>query len=225
MGIETYSYAKDRKKRLSPHFAVGEFASLSGGKLYSDRILIDTDLIGILERLYDYLNCSRIVITSGYRTAAHDRAAGGDGKGRHTKGMAADVNCWHLVKGGEERYHGAAICCALQELGWDRGIGWIAGCAVHIDTRAYRYWFDEQKGCRSIGKDWYAYMAAKGHPVRRPGDVDGDGSVTSTDARLALQAAVGKVRLDAEAARAADLDRDGSVTSTDARQILQKAVK
>lgn len=221
--IETYSYAKDRKKKLSPHFAVGEFASLSGGKLYSDVILIDADLVEILERLYTYLSCSRIVVTSGYRTPAHDKAVGGDGKGYHTKGRAADVNCWHIVNGKEERYHGGAVCCALQELGWNRGIGWIAGCAVHIDTRDKQYWFDEQNKCRSIGRDWYAYMAAKGHPVRRPGDVDGDGALTSTDARLALQAAVGKVRLDPAAAKAADVDRDGAVTSTDARQILQKA--
>lgn len=222
--VETYSCSKDRQKKLSPHFAVGEFASISGGKVYSDTVLIDTDLIGILEQLYEYLGCSRIVITSGYRTPAHDKAVGGDGKGRHTKGLAADVNCWHYVKGKEERYHGSVICCALQELGWNRGIGWIAGCAVHIDARENRYWFDEQNQCRSIGKDWYAYMAAKGRPVRKPGDVDGDSAVTSTDARLALQAAAGKIPLDGDAAKAADMDRDGAVTSTDARMILQKAV-
>lgn len=60
-------------------------------------------------------------------------------------------------------------------------------------------------------------------PYRLKGDVDGDGKITSTDARLALQASVGKIELDEEAAYAADVDGDGTVTSTDARIILQKA--
>ena len=64
-------------------------------------------------------------------------------------------------------------------------------------------------------------------PVSRtaPGDVDGDGKVTSTDARLALQLAVGKVREgDLPIPAAADADGDGKVTSTDARLILQYSV-
>jgi hypothetical protein len=148
---------------------------------------------------------------------------GGSGRGYHTTGQAADVNCWR----GESRIHGSEICCALQELDWQHGIGWIAGCAVHIDTRDARYWFDEQNGNRSIGDDWYAYMAAKGHPVDKPlqkGDVNGDGAITSTDARLVLQAAAGKVTLTAEEERLADMDGDGKITPTDARLILQEAV-
>lgn len=225
--VQAYSYRKDRRQKLSPHFAVGEFASMSGGKLYSDTVLIDGDLVELLEKLHDYLSCSRIVITSGYRTPAHDKAVGGSGTGYHTAGRAADVNCWHKVNGQEVRYHGSAVCCALQELGWAHGIGWIAGCAVHIDTRDRQYWFDEQNGNRSVGTDWYAYFAAKGYSVdkpRAPGDVDGDGKVTTTDARIALQASVGKVTLDEKAYKAADIDKDGAVTSTDARLILQKAV-
>ena len=58
---------------------------------------------------------------------------------------------------------------------------------------------------------------------RTKGDVDGDGKITSTDARMALQAATGKIELDGTSKRAADVDNDGNVTSTDARIILQKA--
>lgn len=61
-------------------------------------------------------------------------------------------------------------------------------------------------------------------PFRAPGDVDGDGKVTSTDARLALQSAVGKVELGEEQLAAADVDGDGNVTSTDARLILQQSI-
>lgn len=60
-------------------------------------------------------------------------------------------------------------------------------------------------------------------PYRTKGDVDGDGKITSTDARMALQAATGKIELDGTSKRAADVDNDGNVTSTDARIILQKA--
>jgi len=221
MAVKTYSKSRDGAVKLSPHFQVREFASPD-----SDTIKIDTNLVDILERLFDYLGCSKIIITSGYRTAAYDKKVGGNGSGYHVKGQAADINCWYKVNGREERYHGGVICCALQELGWTRGIGWIAGNAVHVDTRTTRYWFDEQNGNRSIGSDWYAYMAAKGRRIPRPvkGDVDGDGKVTSTDARIALQAALGKVTLTEKQKVAADMSGDGAVDSTDAREILQQVL-
>lgn len=224
MAVLTYSKSKDGKKMLSEHFQVSEFASPD-----SDIVKIDTELINILEKLFAYLKCSKIIITSGYRTPAYDKKVGGNGKGYHTTGQAADINCWHKVNGKEERYHGSNICCALQDLGWNRGIGWIAGCAVHVDTRSSKYWFDEQNGNRSIGNDWYAYMAKKGYPVDKPsalmGDVDGDGDIDSTDARLALQAAVGSIELTNKQKEAADMDGDGKITTTDARLILQKSVE
>lgn len=218
MAVTTYSLKKDGATKLSPHFRVREFASPD-----SDTVKIDPQLIAILERLYDYLGCSKIVITSGYRTAAYDRKVGGNGRGYHTEGRAADVNCHRAG----ERIHGSEICCALQELGWRHGIGWIAGCAVHIDTRTARYWFDEQNGNRSVGDDWYAYMKSKGYPVQRlvKGDADGDGDVDSADARLVLQAAVGKVTLTEKQKVAADTDGDGDADSADARGILQKAIR
>ena len=60
------------------------------------------------------------------------------------------------------------------------------------------------------------------------GDVDGDGSVTAADARLALRAAVGleKAIVKGTAAfTAADVDGDGTITAADARTILRIAVK
>ena len=57
------------------------------------------------------------------------------------------------------------------------------------------------------------------------GDVDGDGRITSTDARLVLQLSVNKIReTDLTVPAAADVDKDGKVTSTDARLILQFSV-
>ncbi len=222
MAVKIYSKSKDGNTKLSAHFRVREFACPD-----TDTVKIDTELIEILERLYDFLGCSKIIITSGYRSPSYDRKIGCSGRGYHTTGQAADVNCWHVVNGKETRFHGSAICCALQELGWHHGIGWIAGCAVHIDTRTRQYWFDEQNNMRSIGADWYVFMELKGYPVPRllKGDVNGDGKVDSTDARIALQAAVGKVTLTEKQTVAADQNGDGVVDSTDARMILQRAVE
>ena len=162
--VKEYSLKKDGKTLLSPHFRVREFACPT-----IDRILIDERLPVLLEQLRERLSCSKIVITSGYRDPDYDRSRGGSGRGFHVAGQAVDVNCWHIVNGKEERYHGAAICCALQEMGV-AGIGWIGGRAVHIDMREDRYWFDEQNGNRSIGNDWFAFdFGAKANaqkPVR-----------------------------------------------------------
>ena len=56
-------------------------------------------------------------------------------------------------------------------------------------------------------------------------DVDMDGKVTSTDARLTLQVAVNKITKNAVSSpEALDVDGDGKVSSTDARLMLQMAV-
>lgn len=56
------------------------------------------------------------------------------------------------------------------------------------------------------------------------GDIDGDGKVSSADARLALRAAVELDTLTDAQKMAADLDGDGTVTTADARKILRKSV-
>ncbi len=56
------------------------------------------------------------------------------------------------------------------------------------------------------------------------GDVNGNGTIDSTDARLVLQYTVGKVSA-LEVSAAADVDGNGSIDSTDARLILQYTVR
>ena len=56
------------------------------------------------------------------------------------------------------------------------------------------------------------------------GDINADGTVNTTDARLALQHAVGKITLTEAEQEAADVNGDGGVDTTDARLILQAAV-
>ena len=58
-------------------------------------------------------------------------------------------------------------------------------------------------------------------PVGMLGDVDGDGSITSTDARLTLQFYAGKIGEEDLNVALADVDGDSAITSTDARLILQ----
>ncbi len=53
------------------------------------------------------------------------------------------------------------------------------------------------------------------------GDVNGDGKVTASDARLVLQAAAGSKTLTAEQQKKADCNKDGKVSAVDARKILQ----
>ena len=128
--IKTYSRKQDGATQLSPHFKVREFAEPG-----NDEIKIDDRLPPFLEAIYTGLNCTKIIITSGYRT---DRNAS-----RHAEGRAADINCWHMVDGKEVRYQGREILLAAEDAGVP-GIGWIAGsatsrAAVHIDTRDTPY--------------------------------------------------------------------------------------
>ena len=138
--IKTYSNKRDGNKQLSPHFKVREFAEPG-----NDEVKIDDRLLPLLEAIYAALDCTKIIITSGYRT---DQNAS-----RHAEGRAADINCWHMVDGKEVRYQGREILLAAEDAGVT-GIGWIAGsatsrAAVHIDTRDTPYRFDEANGNRT----------------------------------------------------------------------------
>lgn len=55
------------------------------------------------------------------------------------------------------------------------------------------------------------------------GDVNGDGKINTTDARVVLQYAAGIIKEDALTVDAADTNGDGKVNTTDARRILQYA--
>ncbi len=62
-------------------------------------------------------------------------------------------------------------------------------------------------------------------PTGELGDVDGSGTINSTDARLVLQYAVKKIGAEKLTLPLADVDGNGRVDSTDARLILQYTVK
>ena len=94
--------------------------------------------------------------------------------------------------------------------------------------------------CIDCGYNYDSALDDNGNPVRnRPdgsfykapntdtvmlGDIDIDGKITATDARLALRSAVGLENFGDTKVVAADVNKDGSVTSSDARLILRAAV-
>jgi GH25 family lysozyme M1 (1,4-beta-N-acetylmuramidase) len=156
MSVKTYSYAKDKNVKLSEHFSVWEFRCKDG----TDKILINTELIDILEKLYARLNCKAINVVSGYRTPSHSVDVGGYSTDQHTKGNAADINCKKkdgtIAKSSE-------VLCALEDLGFAGGVGRINHedmTNVHIDVRGYKCWFDECNNERTTSS-WYTYLGIK----------------------------------------------------------------
>jgi hypothetical protein len=61
-------------------------------------------------------------------------------------------------------------------------------------------------------------------PSYMKGDVDRDGNITATDARVILRIAVGLEHADTDIFNIADFNSDGSITATDARSVLRRAV-
>lgn len=120
MTVKTYSLKKDGEKRLSANFKVKEFACKDG----SDKILIDTDLVLILQKIRDKFKAP-VKITSGYRTESHNRKVGGATNSYHKKGMASDIQ----VSG----VHPVLVAMYAVELNAG-GIG-VYSNFVHVDTR------------------------------------------------------------------------------------------
>ena len=86
MAIKEYSLAKDGAKSLSPAFKVREFRCRDG----SDAIMIDQTLVVLLQAIREHFG-KAVTITSGYRTAAHNKSVGGAKSSQHLLGRAADI--------------------------------------------------------------------------------------------------------------------------------------
>lgn len=86
MTIKTYSLKKDGEKKLSANFKVKEFACKDG----SDKVLIDTELVELLQKIRNHFNKS-VKITSGFRTTTHNKKVGGTKNSYHLVGMASDI--------------------------------------------------------------------------------------------------------------------------------------
>ena len=128
--LNAYSRRKDGNALLSRSFRVREFACRDG----SDPLFVDSALVQLLQSIRDHFGAP-VVITSGYRTPAHNAKAGGTRFSQHLYGRAADI-----------RVQGASVeevaACAERLLHGCGGVGRYpakAGRAagwVHVDTRA-----------------------------------------------------------------------------------------
>lgn len=144
--MSTYNY--NDKKQLSQHFNVQEF-KCKCGKAHD--IIIDNTLVDRLERLYKIADCSRIIITSGYRCPTHSRNVGGSASDAHTVGIAADIMCYDK----QGKLINPWLVAAYAEQAGFSGIG-VMSTALHVDVRNssnYKnsHWFgDETTGNNNI---------------------------------------------------------------------------
>ena len=152
MSVNHYDY--NDSTQLSPHFNIREFRC-SCGKVHET--LVASELVEKLEALYTALNCSKIIVTSGYRCPEHDKAVGGTSSGQHTKGTAADVCCYGQDG---QPISSKTVCCKAQDLGFG-GIANITSSYqyTHLDVRTeYRWLGDETKGNGTVTDDFYKYF-------------------------------------------------------------------
>ena len=91
-----------------------------------------------MTRVYARLDCTKIIITSGYRTAEHNAAVGGSKSSQHLLGRAADFYVEDVPVATVAAYAETLLpgCGGIGRYPKDakhpaRKTGW-----VHIDTRA-----------------------------------------------------------------------------------------
>ena len=152
MSVNHYDY--NNSTQLSPHFNVREFRCSCGS---NHETLIASELVDKLEQLYTALNCSKIIVTSGYRCPEHDKAVGGTSSGQHTKGTAADVCCYGQDG---QPVSSKTVCCKAQDLGFTGIANITSSCQyTHLDVRTgYRWLGDETKGNGTVTDDFYKYF-------------------------------------------------------------------
>ncbi len=150
--VVTYDNAEQGNLFLSPHFQVKEFKSPD-----SNNVKIDNRLIWILERLFYDLQCSKMIINSGYRTPSYSVKVGGSSSDYHTKGMAADIRPYDR---NGKIISSKTVCTALEKYGDVFGIGYISETAVHVDTRSKGViWFGDETNGKSLIKSGYNSFA------------------------------------------------------------------
>ena len=111
--MESYSYFND-------YFELAEFDSPDE---QGSGVNMDTQFLDMINDARQYANVP-FVITSGYRTKAHNKKVGGSSTSSHLKGLAADIKCVNSV----ERL---LIIAGLLDAGFSR-IG-IAKDFIHVD--------------------------------------------------------------------------------------------
>ena len=130
MAIKQYSLAKDGSRKLAPSFAVREFRCRDG----SDTVMVDEALTVLLQAIREHFGRA-VVITSGYRTAAHNAKVGGSKSSQHLLGKAADIQVADTTVEAVAAYAESLMPdwggVGRYPVKSGRAKGW-----VHVDTRA-----------------------------------------------------------------------------------------
>lgn len=150
----TNTYKSTDRIQLTEHFNVSEFRCKCGKN--HDTIL-NPELPEKLEKLHKALNCSKVIINSGYRCTSHDKAVGGSGSGHHVYGNAADIVCYDQSG---NKISSKKVSCAAQDLNFG-GIANIdnAYTATHVDVRTSNFWKGNEvvTSAYSVTTDFYSY--------------------------------------------------------------------
>ena len=84
---------------------------------------------------------------------------------------------------------------------------------IASDDGAVYYWNDSG-----------ALFAVKKSEPAAPGDIDADGEITTSDARLLLRMAVHLDKMPQQILSLGDINKDGAITTADARLLLRQAI-
>lgn len=145
------------RKQVSEHFNSYEFVCQHCGN-----IKIDENLINKMEHIFNKLNASKCIISSGYRCATFDKQIGGF-LGRHYEGLAAD--CVYYDKSGN-MIPSKIVCCVAYDLGELNGIAKIDNYYVHLDNRQNGYYRgDESRGNSNYWDNPYSYFGVSKQDV------------------------------------------------------------
>ena len=126
--------------KLSKNFTLSEFASHDGAPTPPDVLTNLQELAANLQVLRDYLG-TPIIINSGYRSPAHNKAVGGAQFSQHVLGKAADISCNKYTP---EQVHAAILHLIKSGKLKSGGVG-IYDSWVHYDTRGTNARWDLRK--------------------------------------------------------------------------------
>lgn len=145
MGITKYK----NNIQISKHFNSSEFKCPHCGE-----VIISNELINKLEQIFNYVNASKCIISSGYRCPTYDKKENGF-VGKHGVGLACDCAFYDNVN---NVISSKIICCLAYELKFT-GIAYIDENYVHLDIRNEgKYYGDERKGNSSYWVNPYTYF-------------------------------------------------------------------
>ena len=159
MSVITYSLKKDGDKHLTKDFRVREFRCKDG----SDKILIDTDLVNLLQQIRDAFDRA-VTINSAYRTPTHNKRVGGASNSQHVKGTAADIR----VQGVPPFAVAAWMEQHIKSVGKHACGYYPISLFCHVDVRATKVLFQEFKKSKTrtvtsfgFGNKYESYLAKK----------------------------------------------------------------